>query len=460
MSVKKGFFSGHAKSSAAVVSLGIHAVLILVALSFVAVTVIQKEEKVFEAKPVNRPKMQLKKLQVPVNIKKKKTKKPKLRKRIVVQPKLNQTMPDIKMPEITGVKGGVGGGAGDGLGGGGGVGFSMPEIEIFGIKGKGEKVFLILDTSNSMLVDEMGGIPAYTIIKEELIRIVESLPSTALINVAVFRGNDVQTVFPKMAPANSVNAGKLKAWLEPLNSSANAAKSGNYGTRTLGPGGTQAREDLRIGNFAKPVKKGGGVYGYNRTFGNDWFTAVMLAHKQQADTIFLLTNTWGHQRVAVNTSMSTEEWIETTSAGKKWAQKVEEAKVLLAKENKERKANGEPPKVVSDGRWGLIREYFSGTQQPPTPQYYYYQPKEFAEAFVLNREKFKGQAVPMTSGIGKKKSSKRDFSFNVVQFVEKDGEPGGAAALFKKLTSLCQGEYQTVTGLEEIQSYVSSGSGE
>ncbi|VGO19512.1 hypothetical protein [Pontiella sulfatireligans] len=112
----KAFFTAHAKSSAALVSLGIHAVLIVIALSFVAVTVIQKEEKAFEAKPVNRPKMTLKKLQVPVNIKKKTTKKPKLRKRIVVQPKMNASMPDIKMPEISGVKGGLGGGMAGGIG--------------------------------------------------------------------------------------------------------------------------------------------------------------------------------------------------------------------------------------------------------------------------------------------------------------------------------------------------------
>ena len=139
---KNGYFSKHAKSSAALVSLGIHAVLVVIALSFVAVTVIQKEEAKFEAKPVNRPKMQLKKLQVPVNVKKKSTKKPKLRKRIVVKPRMNQTMPDIKMPEITGVKGGLGGGVAGGIGAGGGLGFSMPEIEIFGVKGKGEKIFM------------------------------------------------------------------------------------------------------------------------------------------------------------------------------------------------------------------------------------------------------------------------------------------------------------------------------
>ncbi|MEI6890808.1 MAG: hypothetical protein V5783_01435 [Pontiella sp.] len=446
--------ASHAKSSAALVSLGIHAILILVAVSFVAVKVIHKEEQKFEAKPVNRPKMQLKKLQVPVNIKKKQAQKPKLRKRIVVQPKINQKVPDIKMPEITGIKGGLGNLAGIGLGNSVGIGFSMPEIDIFGIKGKGEKIFLILDTSNSMLIDEMGGIPAYTIIKEELTRIVESLPSTALINVAVFRGNAVQTVFPKMAPANTANTQKVKAWLEPLNSSSNAAKSGNYGIRTLGKGGTTMREDLRIGSFSKPAKKGGRIYG-GKSNGSGWYSAVMLAHKQQADMIFLLTNTWGYQRVAINTSTSAEEW-KSTSPGKKWAANLEKAKKLFKEENKERKAKGQPPKVLSGGSGPLIREYFPSSPRPPRPQYYNFQPKEFAEAFKLTREKYQGTKAPTSSGLGRRKSNKKDFTFNVVQFVKKDGEAGTSAVHYKKLTGLCRGEYQTVAGLEEIKSYASS----
>jgi len=101
---KKRFFSNHAKSSAMIVSLVIHAVLILVAISFVAVRVIVKEEPSFEAKRVKRPKMPPKKIQVPVNVKKRKPK-PRLRKRIVVNKK---TLTDIKMPEISGIKGGLG----------------------------------------------------------------------------------------------------------------------------------------------------------------------------------------------------------------------------------------------------------------------------------------------------------------------------------------------------------------
>lgn len=132
---KPGYFGKHAKSSAALVSLGIHAVLVVIALSFVAVTVIQKDDKVFEAKPVSRPKMQLKKLQVPVNIKKKKVQKPKLRKNIVAKPKTKSM--DIQMPEMTGIKGGTGYMDEGGLGG---IGFGL-ELNLFGgDKGSGNEL--------------------------------------------------------------------------------------------------------------------------------------------------------------------------------------------------------------------------------------------------------------------------------------------------------------------------------
>lgn len=126
MSEKTGkrFFTNHSKSSAFVVSLAIHAVLILVAVSFIAVKVIVREEPEFVVKKVKRPKMPLKKIKVPVDVKKRKPK-PRLRKRIVSTKK---TFTDIKMPEITGVAGGLGNMGGDGLGS---LGFDL-DIGLFG----------------------------------------------------------------------------------------------------------------------------------------------------------------------------------------------------------------------------------------------------------------------------------------------------------------------------------------
>ncbi len=121
---KKRYFLNHRKSSALVVSVIIHAVLLIVAFSFVAVQVIIKPEQSFEATEVKRPKMKLRKLQVPV--KQKKTQAPKLRQNIIAKPKLKAVT--IQMPEIVGVVGGMGAGRGEGLGG---LGFNF-DMDLFG----------------------------------------------------------------------------------------------------------------------------------------------------------------------------------------------------------------------------------------------------------------------------------------------------------------------------------------
>lgn len=168
------FLARHSKSSAMVVSLAIHAVLIVVAISFVAVKVIVKEEPAFEAKRVKRPKMPPKKIQVPVDVKKSKPK-PRLRKRIVS----TKTFTDIQMPEITGVAGGLGNMGGDGLGS---LGFDL-KFNFFGARGGGRHVVFVIDYSQSMV---HGGKEA--IMRREAARVISELPKTTNFAVIFFAG--------------------------------------------------------------------------------------------------------------------------------------------------------------------------------------------------------------------------------------------------------------------------------
>ncbi len=431
---KKRFFSHHAKSSAMVVSLAIHAVLIVVALSFVAVTVITKEDQKFEAKPVNRPKMVLKKLQVPVNIKKRKPQKPKLRKRIVVQPRLNQSMPDIKMPEITGVKGGMGSAAGDGLGGAGGVGFSMPEIELFGIKSKGEKIFIILDASGDMMVDEIGGIPAYTIIKSELVRILEELNSTVLFNIAVYGGGGDYTLFPNLVSASAPNVAKVEKWLEPLNAFTKGMGDKNYGPKTLGSGGIRISGDNQI----EPLR---GNIGY-------WALPMMRAMEQQADSVFLLSCSWGF---LAHKTDDAEQWNE--SKMERYKEKVAEATTKFKEDNDRRRAKGEPPRVLPNGNKDrhMVKIYFPNEPQPPRPKFYVYTPKEVLKAYDNTRKKFKSK-MPTSSGLRKRKKKER-YSINVIHFVRTDDQKGEDVR-FKEVTSFTKGEYKRIKGMDAIRSSV------
>ncbi len=114
--------------SAVVLSIVIHAALFLLAGMLVVFTVVKKEEKRFEPpKAVERPKMKLKKPKVKV----KKTSKPKPTTRIVT--KMNRaSMPDIQLPEISGMGEDLAGGI---------EGFDMmPDLEGVTIFGAGQSI--------------------------------------------------------------------------------------------------------------------------------------------------------------------------------------------------------------------------------------------------------------------------------------------------------------------------------
>ena len=432
---KKGFLGSHAKSSAMVVSLVIHAILIVVAVSFVAVKVIVRKDSNFEALKVNRPKMPLKKLQVPVKVKRKP--KPKLRKQIMVKNRVDRKMPEIKMPEIRGTKGGLGGAGNGSLGGMGGVGFSMPEINIFGVKSKSEKIFIVLDASAEMMHDEMGGIAAYTLIKEELLRIVDGLPPTVLFNVAVFqRGDRSKVLFPSLANVSKKNVAAMKEWIEPLNAVSAGMGDKDYGVKTIGEGGLEI-DEIKV----EPIES----YGF-------WVKPSLLAMKQQADSVYLLTCRWGNLYHRLERRKGSEE------ATRKWAELYERAKKKLAKENEQRRKAGRPPRILS-GKMSTIKAYFPDAHPPGKPINFNYTPKIMGESMDTIRKEY-ASAMPASSGLSGKRPGK--YSVNIIHFVpktgnlddRKQGSEERSKEKLKQMARLCHGKYRSIAGLEAIQIYV------
>jgi hypothetical protein len=441
----KRFFTQHKKSSALVVSIAVHLVFVLIALSFVAVTVIQKQEVDFEATPVNRPKMNLNKLQVPVNVKKP-PQQPKLRKQIVVKPNVAKITPDLKMPEIVGVKGGLGAGAG-GFGNAVSLGFTMPEITMFGVKGKGEKIFIILDSTPDMMGDEMGGIPAYTLIKEEVVKVLGSLPPTALFNIAVYDVHQTVLRFPEMVPASEQNVARVEEWLKPLNAVRPDMGGKDYGIQTLGKGGVKADETFKVGKIQREVF---------------WCRPAEQSMKQQADTVFLLTCFWGEQWH--DAGDRDEDWFKSAAA-RKWQEAYEKGQQLLAEENRQRAEEGQPPRVIRDNPWEINRVYFPDIERPPVPQKYFYTANDFTDAFLEVRKLYRPVEMQAKLGIERKKTSasKVDFSVNVVHFRETGQSINthrheNTEEMFKQLANRCSGEYRTLAGLEAIRSSVASSS--
>jgi len=120
---KKGVVRG--RSTAFVITVAVHVLLFIVAGSYVALTVFQREEPRFEGKQISRPKMKLKKLQVPIKVKK--IRQPKFQQTMAA-PAKNATM-DFKMPAMGGIKGGTASFDGGGLGN---LGFGMRFDTLFG----------------------------------------------------------------------------------------------------------------------------------------------------------------------------------------------------------------------------------------------------------------------------------------------------------------------------------------
>jgi hypothetical protein len=128
-SLRKNKITAKGLPSAVVLSILIHAGIFLLAGMLVVFTVVKKKEQKFvPPKAVERPKMKLKKPKVKI----KKSSRPKSTTRIVT--KANRaTMPDIQLPEMSGMGGGLGDGLGDGFD-------MMPDFDAISVFGSGQTI--------------------------------------------------------------------------------------------------------------------------------------------------------------------------------------------------------------------------------------------------------------------------------------------------------------------------------
>ena len=300
----KHFFSSHKKSSAMFISLGFHAILIIVAVYFVVVSVQTKKDTQFEPKKFKRPKMRQKQLKVPTKTRKKP--KPRLRKRFVVT-KRRIKVPNIVMPPISGIKGGVANGTG--TGGELGLGFAMPTMDFMGVKAKGGKVcflvhFGIATTSVGKTSNPYTRMTAYTI-RNRLADLIQKMPQETLFNVACFWQQDTDAMSPKVMPATAANKQRVLDWMKHTN-----PLEGKYSHNFQSYKGNRRIRNAK-GNW--PTKVDGlkmpsvsWVYPYEvprnklnryvpdaaRNF-QHWNRAVAWAIlTQKPDTIFLLTNNY------------------------------------------------------------------------------------------------------------------------------------------------------------------------
>ncbi len=189
--------------------------------------------------------------------------------------------------------------AGEGLGlgagrGSGGLGLGESKVSFFGITAVGERIFFMVDVSESMAEDHRGGYAGYELVKQEVADMVAGLEPTTFFNVAVF-AEGVHVMDGEMQRATDDQKARVEAFLDGF-----LVQVGNR-YRTNATGGFQPPDFYRVGALCELVttdtterkvtptqleweyRPAGG--GLTRTD-----LAVLASLMQGADTVFIISD--------------------------------------------------------------------------------------------------------------------------------------------------------------------------
>ena len=363
---------------------------------------------------------------------------------------------DVNLPS-TGddftVSSGIGNIAGGNLLGGtrGGLEFGMSKINIFGLKTKAERVLFIIDTNRHMVTDAKGGLNSYRVIKDEITSMVSNLSTGTLFNVMLQDRTRTMLFKPKLVTAGSEVHQQLVKWIGPINENAN--RPGLEGVRgAKKPQLKTLPEELVHQSIIKL-----------RHRGNDTGFITQYALEQGIDAIFFITGYHkGFERIHRDLNAKEEkEWNKKISDPKYQKQLAEHNKEKpgmqqrinqrMAEINKERKAKGQPPRVL-DKRYGVYSQANElglkwKVPHPGSRPHPVIPGRDIIKYFKKLNEELYGQfdkPVP---------------SINVVLFLAEDEafQPGEEQQL-KDYTRFYKGKYRLIRGEKAIKQAASAAS--
>ncbi|OPZ24401.1 MAG: hypothetical protein BWZ02_02848 [Lentisphaerae bacterium ADurb.BinA184] len=342
---------------------------------------------------------------------------------IKMDAKVIKTSFQPKFRAVTGTGLGVGLGTGYGVGG---FGTGVSAFDFFGIRGRGDKIAVLVDVSVSMVEEERGGPPGFVRVKHRINEVLDAMDEQAMFNVIAFA--DAASVWQReMQIASADNKTKAKMFLSPFN------VEGNYG--------------LTSGNVSSVNT---GVRAEGGTTRLD--LALTAAFQQGADTILVISDGLPKVRKGLTDEQRSayqsqrEAWAQANQgAVQAWdhaaaaAQWVEE-KVLVPAQP------GTPPGQLKEGQtprpavaehWETRRVMVGGPghprpSPPPMPQVGYWTLTDFVQHLEALYKEFyekKGKKPPVVHCIG----------------YQIDNEGG---TFLRKLASYYKGRYRRVARIK------------
>ncbi len=357
---------------------------------------------------------------------------------------------DVDLPnmeESFTVSGGLGGSGGSGLLGGtrGSLGIGMSDVSVFGLKTKAERILFVIDTNRQMVTDAKGGLNSYKVIKDEITDMVGNLSAGTLFNVMLFDRRKAMIFKPQLSAAGSEVHQELIKWMAPINRSAN-----NVGLETV-------RNASQVNTVKLPEEPMHKNLEFSGQRGNETAYLTQVALEQDIDAIFFITGYHqGFERVRRRpTEREDEDW-QRTIAKPQYIEQLAEHQLeipnmkkrvaaAMAKINAERKAKGQPPRVLAQ-RHGIYSNATElglewKTSHPGRQPGYFIEVKEIEKYFKRLKE------VLYTD------KNAKDPSLNVVLFLAGDEEFNKQKEdQLKDYTRFFSGKYRVIRGLDEIKS--------
>ncbi len=323
-----------------VVSLLFHVALVILASPLVLYSYLFRREVSFEAPADRERRIEPRKLEYKVRVKEqqKKSGRPRVQPRLTAARVSELSLPDIKLevapithkalPQMRNFSlSGVGKGLGDGEGDSG-LSMGQSSVNFFGIRAEGERIFFLVDVSESMLEDERGGQEGFKAVKDDISGMLNRLSPGTFFNVLTF-AHTVDVFRDKMLLAGDDNKRAAIAWLQPYNEGANIR--------------TRSSNDKPIFEIDGIPQAESGVTRHD--------LALNHAFAQGADTVFMITD--GEPRLIKK--LTEKEWDDwkrrywTDAAVAKVKREREAYDKALAAENERRAKRGLAPKRLEYG---------------------------------------------------------------------------------------------------------------
>ncbi len=188
---------------------------------------------------------------------------------------------DINIVLPTGTGGGMAGFDAINPGDMGKLDITMPELNFFNTKSKGERILICVDAGSHLMNEERGGLDTYRVIREEIKKLVDALPGTVFFNIMMFEIRsgamfDMYKSGGALVPATDANKRGVASWIDPFNSSLQniGVRSGNYTLKTQFLPQPPASNDYKWATAANKYR----VY--------------QAALEHGADLIYILTTDW------------------------------------------------------------------------------------------------------------------------------------------------------------------------